>query len=233
MEIASSWHLAGAAGGLWALVELLAGDPRAPISFKDELEIVDLHVADSLSVLGVAPFAAGERAVDIGSGAGLPGLPLAVARSAACFDLLEAARRKVDWIAHAVTALSLQNALAVHGRAEEWAAAPRRESYDIALARALAPLPTVLEYASPLLRVGGRLVVWRGAREPDVERRANVAAARLGLAEGGVERVVPFPAARHRHLHLYRKDAPCPPEFPRRPGMARKRPLGSGSAANR
>jgi 16S rRNA (guanine527-N7)-methyltransferase len=85
----------------------------------------------------------------------------------------------------------------------------------------------VLEYAAPLLRLGGTLVDWRGTRIHAEEQRAAGAADELGLALDGVQRVEPFEGARDRHLHVYTKVRETPAKFPRRPGMARKRPLGS------
>lgn len=92
-------------------------------------------------------------------------------------------------------------------------------------ARALAPLAVLVEYAAPLLREGGALVAWKGGRDPAEESAGAIAAERLGLAGGRVLRVEPFEGARDRHLHVLSKVAPTPPGFPRRPGMARKRPL--------
>jgi 16S rRNA (guanine527-N7)-methyltransferase len=93
-------------------------------------------------------------------------------------------------------------------------------------ARAVAALPVLVEYAAPLLRAGGALVAWKGARDPDEEAAGAGAAAALGLEVGAVLHVKPFPEARERHLHVFRKIAPTPAGFPRRPGMAAKRPLG-------
>ena len=84
----------------------------------------------------------------------------------------------------------------------------------------------LVEYAAPLLREGGVLVAWKGARSEEEERAGARAAERLGMGAGEVRRVVPFAGARNRHLHVFRKEAPTPDGFPRRPGMARKRPLG-------
>jgi 16S rRNA (guanine527-N7)-methyltransferase len=94
------------------------------------------------------------------------------------------------------------------------------------LARALAPQPVVLEYAAPLLRMGGTLIDWRGRRNADEERAAARAAQTLGLRLAEVRKVEPFPAATDRHLHVFVKDRETPDRFPRRAGIARKRPLG-------
>jgi 16S rRNA (guanine527-N7)-methyltransferase len=99
----------------------------------------------------------------------------------------------------------------------------------VVVARALGSQPLVLEYAAPLLRVGGSLVDWRGRRDPREEARALAAAGELGMERAEVRRVTPFAGVRDRHLHVFVKTAPTPPRFPRRPGAARKRPLGGGA----
>jgi len=112
----------------------------------------------------------------------------------------------------------------VCARAEEW-----REGFsqnDLAVARALAPQPVVLEYAAPLLRIGGTLVDWRGKRAPEQEHAAERAASLLGLQLEEIRRVTPFAAATDHHLHVFVKVAETPSRFPRKPGIARKRPLG-------
>jgi 16S rRNA (guanine527-N7)-methyltransferase len=93
-------------------------------------------------------------------------------------------------------------------------------------ARALAPLAVLVEYAAPLLAMGGHLVAWKGERDADEEGAAAAAAKRLGMHPVEVLAVHPFPGARHRHLHVLVKTAETPAGFPRRPGMATKRPLG-------
>ncbi len=115
-------------------------------------------------------------------------------------------------------------------RAEEWGEGVARN--DLVLARALAPQPVVLEYAAPLLRLGGTLVDWRGKREsPEEEEAAGRAAALLGLRRTEMRRVVPFEGARDHHLHVFGKVAETPARFPRRAGVARKRPLVTTAAA--
>jgi len=183
-------------------------------------------VADSLSGLEAAALPPARRVADIGSGAGFPGLVLAVALPGARVDLVESGRRKADVIARLAAAAGVENARAVPSRAEEWAAAEGREAYDAVTARAVASLAVLAEYAAPLLCDGGSLVAWKGARDEVEELAGRAAAAALGLEAEEPLRVEPFPAARDRHLHVFRKVAPTPPRFPRRAGMARKRPLG-------
>ncbi len=92
-------------------------------------------------------------------------------------------------------------------------------------ARALGSLAVLAEYAAPLLRLGGVLVAWKGERSEAEERAGAAAASRLGMEAEAIVAVTPFAGARSRHLHVLRKVAPTPPAYPRRPGMARKRPL--------
>jgi 16S rRNA (guanine527-N7)-methyltransferase len=162
---------------------------------------------------------------DVGSGAGFPGLVLAVALPDARVDLIEAARRKCEVIERLAAAGGAENARVVPLRAEEQAAGEGREAYDVVTARAVDSLAVLVEYAAPLLRVGGVVVAWKGAREGNEERAGEKAAALLGLEPHDVVRVHPFEGARDRHLHVYAKTLPTPEGFPRRPGMARKRPL--------
>jgi 16S rRNA (guanine527-N7)-methyltransferase len=182
-------------------------------------------VADSLSALELERVPGALAIADVGSGAGFPGLALALALPHARVDLIEAAGRKAAVIERLAAAAGAANARAVHTRAEEWAAGEGAGAYDLVTARAVGPLALLLEYAAPLLRVGGAFVAWKGARDSGEEGDAARAAAELGLDLVEVRRVEPFEGARDRHLHVYEKTAPTPERFPRRPGMAKKRPL--------
>jgi 16S rRNA (guanine527-N7)-methyltransferase len=208
------------------LLVLLGNDPHAPTSVRDAGRGVDVHVADSLSGFQVPGLSGVEEVVDIGSGAGFPGLVLAVAMPNARFDLVEASRRKSEFLERAVAGLGLGNVRVVHARAEEWAAGPGSEAYGAAIVRAVGSLGTLVEYAAPLLRLGGLLVAWKGRRDADEETQGTEAAKILGMRPLAVDWVGPFAGSRNRHLYSYEKEAPTPAGYPRRPGMARKRPLG-------
>jgi 16S rRNA (guanine527-N7)-methyltransferase len=188
-------------------------------------------VADGLSGLEVGALRAARRIADVGAGAGFPGLVLAIALPEASVDLIESARWKAAVIDRLRQAAEVAGARAVVARAEEWAKAPPalgggREAYDAVTARAVAPLAVLVEYAAPLLRSEGVLVAWKGARDRAEEEAGAKAADEVGLAPLEVLRVEPFEGARNRHLHVYRKVAPTAERFPRRVGMAAKRPLG-------
>lgn len=208
------------------LIEALAAEPDPPTTIRSGGEAINGHLADSLSGLGVPELAGAQRIADIGAGAGFPGLVLAIALPASHVDLLEAARRKCAVIDRLVEAAGIANARALPARAEQWALAEGGEGYEAVTARALAALAVVVEYAAPLLVMGGALVAWKGRRDAGEERAGQRAADRLGLRHQRVEAVTPFAAAHARHLHVYTKVEPTPAGFPRRAGMAVKRPLG-------
>jgi 16S rRNA (guanine527-N7)-methyltransferase len=186
---------------------------------------LDRHIADSLSGLAAEPLRSAAAIVDLGAGAGFPGLVLAVARPDAEVDLVEATARKCAVIERLAGVAGITNARAVPQRAEEWAAGEGSAAYDVATARAVAPLAVLLEYAAPLLAAGGALVAWKGRRDPVEEATAAAAAEALGMGPGEVLTVTPFAGAENRHLHVYPKVAETPEKFPRRAGVARKRPL--------
>jgi 16S rRNA (guanine527-N7)-methyltransferase len=212
---------------LGLLLDLLATDSEAPTSVRAPRQAVDIHLADSLSALPLLRAGAPPEAiVDIGSGAGFPGLPLAVVLEDAAVDLVEATGRKCAFISRAIDRLGLQNARAVCARAEDWARVEGAGRYDVGVVRAVAPLATLVEYASPLLREGGRLVAWKGSRDEGEERRGARAGRALGMTPRAIERATPFSGAEHHHLHLFEKTGPTPVGIPRRPGMAKRKPFG-------
>jgi 16S rRNA (guanine527-N7)-methyltransferase len=211
------------AEALVRLLELQASDPAASTTVRDPYEALERHVADSLVALELPVVAAARRIADIGSGAGWPGLALALALPEAHVSLVESAARHWRYLERATEGVG--NATAVHARAEEWV--DGRGANDLVTARALAALPVVLEYAAPLLADGGHVVAWKAAVSDEEASRGAQAAAVLGLEPVGVVRVDPYPAAHDRTLHVYRKVAATPARFPRRPGMATKRPLGA------
>jgi 16S rRNA (guanine527-N7)-methyltransferase len=216
-------------GQLERLLTALEAEQDPPTTLRLGEEAVDGHIADSLSGLEVADLGTARRIADVGSGAGFPGLVLAIALSPARVDLIESQGRKTAVIDRLLQAAHAENARSVTARAEEWGARPPpfggRESYDAVTARAVGPLAVLAEYASPLLREGGVLVAWKGARDRLEEASAVKAAEALGLQVREPLRVQPFAGARERHLHVLVKVGPTPEGFPRRPGMARKRPL--------
>ncbi len=137
--------------------------------------------------------------------------------------LVESAARRCRYLERAVAAADLPNVDVVHARVEEWQ--PGFGAHDLVTARALAVLPVVVEYAAPLLAEGGTLVAWKGAVDEAESADGAAAAEVVGLEPREVRRVSPFPDAANHTLHVFQKVAPTPSRFPRRPGMAAKRPL--------
>jgi 16S rRNA (guanine527-N7)-methyltransferase len=199
----------------------LSAEADPPTTVRDPEVARDIHVADSLSGLEVPELRAARRIADIGSGAGFPGLALAAVLPNARVDLIESVRRKCEVIERLAAAAGIDNARAVHSRVEEW----DERGYDAVTARAVASLPVLLEYAAPLLAPDGVLVAWKGARDAAEDEAGAAAAAQLGMGEASVLPVRPFEGALNRHLHVFSKVGATPDRFPRRPGMARKRPL--------
>jgi 16S rRNA (guanine527-N7)-methyltransferase len=214
------------ASQLERLLEALEAEPDPPTRLRARADALEGHLADSLTAMELEGVRGARGLADLGAGSGFPGLALAVALPDAAVDLIESARRKCAVIERLARAAALENARAVPARAEEWAVDEGRERYDAVTARALAPLAVLVEYAAPLLVVGGVLVAWKGARDLDEEGAGTGAAAVAGLEWAEVRRVVPFAGAHSRHLHVFRKVVPTPPRLPRRPGVALRRPLG-------
>jgi 16S rRNA (guanine527-N7)-methyltransferase len=219
-----------AAGQIARILEALKAEPDPHTTVSEPQAALEVHVADSLSGLEVAELAGARRIADIGAGAGFPGVVLAVALPQAQVDLVESAGRKTAVMDRLIRAGSVSNARSITTRAEELGGVPAavgggREAYDAVTARAVGPLALLVEYAAPLLREGGVLVAWKGARDADEEAAGAAAASLVGMAAARVLPVQPFEASENRHLHVFRKISPTTPGFPRRPGMARKRPL--------
>jgi 16S rRNA (guanine527-N7)-methyltransferase len=190
-------------------------------------EAVDIHVADSLSGLEVPALRGAKWIADIGAGAGFPGLALAIALPRARVDMIESVSRKCAVIDRLTHAAGLDNEIvrALPMRAEERAKWGGGEGYDAVTARAVGPLALLVEYAAPLLQLGGTFVAWKGARDSAEEAAGAKAAAEVGLEPESVVEVEPYARSRNRNLHVYRKVAPTPERFPRRVGAAAKRPL--------
>lgn len=210
---------------LLPVLELLERDPASLSSVTDPATALEVHLLDSLSGTLVSELDESVKVVDIGAGAGFPGIPLAVARPESSFDLIDSVGRKVDFMHKAIEALGLDNARAVKIRSEDLARSEGREAYGLATARAVAPLAVLAELASPLLEQGGTLVAWKGSREQREENELASISGRIAMEVDRMLPVRPFASSRIRHLYVLKKTAATPPGLPRRPGMARKRPL--------
>lgn len=210
--------------------DLLAGYELANvIGTKDRKQVVMEHLVDSLSCLAVEGVQWNGSLIDVGAGGGLPGIPLSVACPELRVTLLEATEKKVRFLEYVKTELDLGNLKVLHARVENVGGKPEcREAFDLATARALAALPVVVEYCAPLVRLGGKIVAMKG-RLPEEELSQGIKASReLGAELHEVLKVdyrVQLPQ-KERRLVILDKVRATPSKFPRRVGLAKKRPLG-------
>ncbi|MSX02830.1 MAG: 16S rRNA (guanine(527)-N(7))-methyltransferase RsmG [Actinobacteria bacterium] len=208
-----------------ALLKLVLTGPSSLTNVRDPNQATEIHIADSLAGLAIPELRAAERIADLGSGGGFPGLVLAIALPDAEVTLVESAERKADFLRETAEALTLENVVVVAQRAELWALEARAQ--DVVTSRALAAMPILLEYAAPLLQVGGSLVAWKGNLTEEERADGAFAAAELQMSEPE-EVEVPADLVRgadRRELVTSTKLAATPDRYPRRPGIARKRPL--------
>lgn len=188
--------------------------------------VARLHLLDALAALPLIDAAAPSRALDLGTGGGVPGLVLAIARPDVRWTLVDSVRKKVDALRTFASDLGLENVEAVAERAEVLGRDPaQRGRTDVVTARACAALPVLVEYGLPLLRVGGRLVAWKGPIGQDELAAGGRAAAELGGAAPTVE-MTGVPALGDHRFVVVEKVRETPARYPRRPGEPARRPLG-------
>lgn len=212
--------------------ELMAWNQRFNLTaITDREGVLVRHFLDSLSCLKALPrneLDAGAQVVDVGTGAGYPGLPLKIVCPGMGLTLLEATGKKVGFLEHLTRELQMNSVRAIHARSEELGQDPaHREQYDWAVARAVAEMPTLVEYLLPLVRVGGAILAQKGEGAPAEVQKAENAIATLG---GRVRRLAPVELrglAETRYLVVVDKVAATPEKYPRRPGMPNKRPITS------
>lgn len=206
---------------------LLAANARLNLTrIVEPADVARLHLLDAMAALPILDEVAPVRALDLGSGGGVPGIPLALARPGVAWCLVDSARKKADALRSIADALDLASATVVAERAEVLGRDPaHREAYDVVSARACAALPVLAEYALPLLSVGGLLVAWKGPVADHELRAGSAAATKLGGSQAEVRPAGTAALGDHRFV-LIRKVAPTPERYPRRPGQPSRRPLG-------
>jgi len=186
-------------------------------------DLVRLHLLDCLQLHRLLPPFG--RALDLGSGNGLPGIPLAILRPHSRFSLLDSRPSRLRFLRRTVWEMGLTNVELLEGRAEELARGEQRESFEAVLARAVAPLPVLLELGLPFVHPGGALYALKGPRAREEWQKAEEAASLLG---GELEEVWEYtlPSSRERRVLVIRKKTATPPLYPRRPGVPTRHPLG-------
>jgi 16S rRNA (guanine527-N7)-methyltransferase len=215
--------------------ELLSWNERVNLtSITDPHDMAIRHVLDSLTVIPLLQSwgrAWGQdlALVDIGSGGGFPGLPIAIALPSFRVTLVDATAKKVGFLQQAIETLGLANARAIHSTAEELGRLPEhREVYDAGVVRAVGSIGTLVELLVPLLRVGGRCILMK--KRSAVDEELIAAAPALDVLRAAVERTVEVDAGdllADRALVVVHKLEQTPERYPRRPGLPRRRPLGS------
>lgn len=194
----------------------------------DEAEMMDRHYVDSLSALrvpGLIPRAG--RLIDVGTGAGFPGLPLALACPELQVTLMDAQQKRLNFLQAVIDDLGVRNVTLVHARAEDGAQFPQhREKYDVAVARAVASLAVLSEYLLPYVKVGGKALCWKGPALMEEIPQGRKAAFLLG-GKVGEPIAVAFPGRDWQHLLLpIAKTAKTARQYPRKAGTPGKSPLG-------
>lgn len=209
---------------------LAAGNRRANLTaITDPDEVQGRHYLDSLTaVLALRDWPDGARVVDIGAGAGFPGVPLKIVFPGISLTLAESVGKKTAFLQDLTTQLGLDDVEVLTARAEDMGrAAGCRGRFDIALARGVARMPTLIEYALPLCRVGGRLLAWKGRDGPAEAQASHQALRELKGAVAGTQSadLVSPPLPPNRWLITVLKTGPTPGRYPRRAGMPAKQPL--------
>lgn len=208
--------------------ELRAWNAQFNLTAIKDIEGIQIkHFLDSLSILKVLrPHGSPFRLIDVGTGAGFPGLPLKIVCPQMAVTLVEATGKKVKFCERVAQTLKLSGVSVIHARAEEVGRDPaHREHYDWAVARAVAELPTLAEYLLPLVKRGGHALAQKGEGAPAETQTAEGAVKRLG---GELEQIVPVELpgiVETRYLVIFKKVAATPPAYPRRPGVPAKTPL--------
>lgn len=209
---------------LYALLQEASGKVNLT-ALRGEEEVVVKHFLDSLTLLRLPLWQGPLRVLDLGTGAGFPGLPLKIVRPELELVLVDATRKKVAFVERAIEVLGLKGARALWGRAEVLAReAGHREAYARAVARAVAPLCVLSELLLPFLRVGGAAVAMKG---PRVEEELAPLPPLWSGSAGGLGRSSPssFPSPGRRATWWCWRRPPPPPAYPRRPGVPERHPL--------
>lgn len=194
----------------------------------DEAEMMDRHYVDSLMALRFGLIPRKGRIIDVGTGAGFPGMPLALACPDVQVTLMDAQQKRLTFLQAVIDELQVRNVTLVHSRAEDGARLPlHREQYDLAVARAVAPLAVLAEYLLPYVRVGGSALCWKGPALQEEMQQGRRAAHLLG---GKVEEPISceFPGRAWQHLLLpIQKKEKTARQYPRKAGTPGKSPLGA------
>lgn len=194
-------------------------------AITDPRDVATLHMLDCAALLNCADFR-GKTLIDVGTGAGFPGVPLKILVPTLEVTLLDSLNKRVDWLTELCEALCLDNIRAVHARAEEAGQTPtHREQYDYATARAVADLRLLCELCLPFVKVGGHFLSMKSTESDDELSAALPAVQALGAQlERSFDYTIPHTNVTHRII-MIQKTAPTPEKYPRRWAKMQKNPL--------
>ena len=192
------------------------------ITDMDEIELK--HFIDSLTISKYIKD--GEKVVDVGTGAGFPGIPLKIYNNTLNVTLVDSLNKRIKFLENVIEKLKLSNVVAVHARAEEVGRSNKyRESFDVATSRAVANLSVLVEYLLPLVKVGGKCICMKGS---NIEDEINVAKNAIKILGGEIERIDNFELPNSdikRNIIVINKIKKCDIKYPRKPGEPLKKPL--------
>lgn len=189
-------------------------------------EVYDKHFADSLTCLLSNKIKEGDKVIDVGTGAGFPGMPLKIYMPSLHITLLDSLNKRINFLKAVAEKNNLEGIDFIHGRAEDFGQdLAFREQYDIVVSRAVAELPVLLEFCTPFLKVGGYFIAQKGVRCDEELKLAASALATLNLEVEEVKQVNTSEATKDHYLIVIKKIGPTDAKYPRRSGKPIKKPL--------
>lgn len=185
-------------------------------------EVIKKHFVDCLSILKYIPKQC--KLIDVGTGAGFPGVPLKIAESSLDITLLDSLNKRVNFLNEVINTINLEKIKAIHSRAEEYAIGEKRESYDVAVSRAVAELPTLLEYLMPYVKVGGICICMKGPKALEELEKSRKAIEVLG---GKFEKIenINIDENMERNIIIIKKVKSTSNKYPRKAGKPSKEPI--------
>jgi len=194
-------------------------------AITDDEGIMKKHFIDSIKVFNFSGLRDAESIIDIGTGAGLPGIPMKIVRPGMKVVLLDSLMKRVNFLNEVIARLGLGDIKAIHGRAEDYGREEYRERFDVAVSRAVANMTLLTELCMPFVKVNGYFVAMKG---PGADAEITDAKAAIAMLGGKLEQVIEVEIEESdlkHNLVIVKKIKPTPKQFPRKPGVAAKKPL--------
>lgn len=204
--------------------EILEWNEKVNVTaIKDEKEFIVKHFIDSLTIEKY--ITNGEKVLDIGTGAGFPGIPIKITKNKSHVDLVDSVNKKLNVIRDIIPKIKLEDIECIHTRAEDLAKNVKyRESYDVVTSRAVANLTTLVEYMLPFVKVGGKIICMKG---PNVEEELAESKKAISILGGKIEQIenINIDSDYERNIIIIKKEKPTPKQYPRGQGKPLKEPI--------